>query len=150
MSRFRHMDIIVEMIELCHERMDEMRQQLVYHRASVYKGETAAVITGQVEALRLLVALLKDDGLAEAFHDFDALARCILAPVPGECSFAARVTSLMGALQGGLDRVARQVLSHAVPLEGETEFAQSVRDHRVQLLALCRQGSRQWAFFHTL
>ena len=51
MSRLRHLDILVELIELCHERMSEVRQQLIYYRASVYKQETSTQIAGKVEQL---------------------------------------------------------------------------------------------------
>jgi hypothetical protein len=151
MSRLRHTDIIVELIDLCQERMTEIRQQLVYYRASVYKGETAAQIGETLTQLRLVATLLGDEMLVEAFGDYDAMAKAgVLSVAPGECSFSMRVTTLLFALEGPLVRLARQGTPRAPAVEGDTQLAQAVRERRHELLALCRQGTRQWAFFESV
>ena len=152
MSRLRHTDIIVELIDLCQERMTDVRQQLVYYRASVYKGETAAQIGDTLTQLRLVATLLGDEMLAEAFIDYDAMAKAgVMSVAPGECSFSMRVTTLLFALEGQLARLTRQgTPRNAVPQEGDVILAEAVRERRSELLALCRQGTRQWAFFESL
>lgn len=153
MSRLRHVDILVELIDLCRERMDEVRQQLVYYRASVYKGETAGVIGGQIDQLKVLGDLFGDEALLEAFSDFEAMAKAgAMLPVPGECSLSKRVTHLLATLDHHLGRVGQAVANkaHETATGDDPAFADAVRKHRDQLLALCRHGSRQWAFFQAL
>jgi hypothetical protein len=151
MSRFRHTDIIVELIDLCQERMTEIRQQLVYYRASVYKGETAAQIGDTVTQLRLVATLLGDEMLAEAFIDYDAMAKAgVMSVAPGECSFSMRITTLLFALEGQLLRLERQGTPRAPANDVDLQLAQAVRERRHELLALCRQGTRQWAFFESV
>jgi len=145
------MDILIEMIDLCHERMSEVRQQLTYYRASVYKDEMAGPINDKVDQLRLVAGLFGDELLTEAFIDYDAMS-CdgVLTYVPGECSFSRRVTVLLAALDQHLARLGRDIASRSLALLSDVEFTETVRQHRSELLALCRQGSRQWTFFQSL
>ena len=150
MTRFRHTDILVELIELCQERMLEIRQQLTYYRASVYKAETANLINGKVEQMRLIGDLFGDLLLQETFDDYESMAKAgAMSVVPGECSFSKRVTLLLGALDGHMTRLSSQIQTRALTTN-EADFAETVRKHRNQLLALCRHGSRQWTFFESL
>lgn len=151
MSRLRHLDIFVELIELCHERMTEVRQQLVYYRASVYKAETSQLIAAKIDRLRLCAKLFGDLMVQEAFNDYDTLGTAgIMHLAPGECSFSRRVTGLLVSLDDHLVRLGHELLSRNVEPETEAAFASEVRAHRAELLGLCREGSRQWAFFQAL
>lgn len=151
MSRLRHLDIFVELIELCHERMNEVRQQLVYYRASVYKTETSSQIHGKIEQLRLVAALFNDLLVHEAFHDYETMAVAgVMNLAPGECSFSTRVTCLLASLDQYMIRLGHEVLSRTVEPETEAALAAAVREKRNVLLALCRHGSRQWTFFQSL
>ena len=150
MSRFRHTDILLEMIDLCQERMTEVRQQLVYYRASVYKDETSRQIASNIDQLRLVGDIFGDVMLQEAFQDYDAMTKSgVLHHVPGECSFSIRMTVLLTTLDRQLARLNQQLLSRSLPVSEEV-LADAVIKHRNQLLARCRQGSRQWAFFEAL
>lgn len=150
-SRMRLCDILCELIELGRERIQDVRQQLVYYRASVYKTETAALIDDRIDQLRLLSKLLNDDGLSETLRDYDAMrAVGSLGAAPGECSFSKRVTVLLASAGDRLERLDHQIGSRNASNDGDQSFAEVVRQHRTQLLALCRHGSRQWAFFQEL
>lgn len=155
MSRFRPSDILLELIDLSGERMDELRQQLVYYRASVYKDETSSQINEKIDQLRLICGFLADDTIQESFKDYEAMAKGgPMHYVPGECSFSRRVTTLLANLGDALMKLGRQVASRDVAPTNESaeadDLAKSVREHRNALLALCRHGSRQWAFFQSL
>jgi hypothetical protein len=151
MSRFRQTDILIEMIELCQERMQEVRQQLSYYRASVYKAEMAGQIDEQIAELSVVGSLFRDEMLTEAFTDFDAMAKAgAMTTLPGECSFSKRVSILLAAVEGHLARLNTQAPTAAAVPADEVDFTNAVRLHRTQLLALCRQGSRQWTFFQAL
>ena len=151
MSRFRHTDVIIELIELCHERMDEIRQQLSYYRASVYKDEAAAGIDSIIGQLRLIAGILADDLLREAFKDFDAVARRgIENYVPGECSFSRRVTMLLSSMDEHLRRIHVANFSSQGDKNYAQEFAKNLRKHRSDLLRICRYGTRHWAFFQAI
>lgn len=149
MARFGHVDIISELVELCQETMGDIKQQLSYYRASVYKHETATQINQRIQLLMTVSTLINDDPLNECFHDFQAIEiNGNSRAIPGECSFSSRVGHLMSSLEVQLkdivDRVSRQH-GNINPME----LAKNVQKHRRELLGLCRHGSRQWSFFQT-
>lgn len=151
MSRLRQQDIVVELIELCVDIMDELRQQLVYFRASVYKDETANVIRRKVEQLRLLATIVGDDGMKEALRDHDAMAVAgAMQVAPGECTFSTRITRLLQSLSQQCESMRSQLSQRDNRALGATELARTVQHHRRELLAICRHGSRQWAFFQSV
>lgn len=149
MSCLRHIDISIEMLELGQELLTEIRQQLVYYRASVYKDETALQINAKVAEIALLADLLGDDSMREALTDYEALRQELTPPVPGECHFSKRVSLLLGTLDQAIRAMQGRLSTPSNP-EQDQQLADSVRKHRHKLLALCRHGSRQWAFFTSL
>lgn len=151
MSRLRHLDIFVELIELCHERMNEVRQQLVYYRASVYKHETSGQIHAKIEHMRLIAGFFGDLMVQESFHDYETMSGPgVMTLPPGECSFSTRVTALLASLEHHLIRLGHDALARNIEPETEAALQDAIRAHRTELLALCRHGSRQWAFFQSL
>jgi hypothetical protein len=155
MSRFRHTDILVELIDLSHDRMNEIRSQLGYYRASVYKHETANQIEERIDHLRFISTLFGDDAVTEAFDDFDAVKLANLGAsgmdyVPGDCSFSRRVTMLLATLDRDLGRLQRATFNQEHLHETAVAFTEGVKKARNQILALCRAGSRQWSFFSAL
>ena len=147
MSRLRQSDIVSELVELCHDVMSEIRQQLLYYRASVYKDETASIINNKVEQLRMIAVLFGDELAQEPMRDYDAMKKAgAAAYVPGECSFSNRLSCLLTGLNEQLERLGRGA--------GQTvcsgEFTDNVQKQKDQIIAICRHGSRQWAFFRAL
>lgn len=151
MSRLRQQDIAVELIELSEEVMDEIRQQLIYYRASVYKDETAQNVKTRVEQLRLMAAIVADEAIQDAIRDYDAMAmNGAMQVAPGECSFSTRVTKLLSTVSQLFDQLRRDVAHRDSRATGVSALAKSVQTHRKELLAMCRHGSRQWAFFQSV
>lgn len=150
MARFGHVDIISELVELCLETMGEIRQQLSYYRASVYKQETGSLIDERIQLLTTVAALINDDLVNECFRDFKAIEIDGNSNLPsGECSFSSRVCRLITSLDAQLSNVVdRASLQHGQI--NPMELAKNVQNHRRELLGLCRQGSRQWSFFQTI
>ncbi len=151
MSRLRHTDILVELIELCQEHMVQLRHQLGYYRASVYKGEAKTDIETSVLELRTIARLFDDEEAREAFRDFDAMSeKGALTLVPGECLLSLRVGRLLAQLDGCVGQLHRTAYVRTADQSLEIEFTNTVKEHRDALLAMCRQGSRHWAFFQAL
>jgi hypothetical protein len=149
MSRYDRRDIVMELIELSRDLKAEIMQQLNYYRASVYKNETAAVVERKIEQLRLVADLIGDDELQDAFRDYEAMKKGGLEmATPGECLLSLRTMNLMTAT----DRIFADLSNrHPANIPQDTQqFSRNIQKHRRQLLSLCRQGSRQWAFFSTL
>ena len=144
MSRYDRRDIVMELIELSRDVKAEIMQQLNYYRASVYKNETAAVVECKIEQLQLVAELIGDDELSDAFRDYEAMKKggLEMAP-PGECLLSLRTMNLMTAT----DLINRHPANTP---QDALQFSRNIQKHRRQLLSLCRQGSRQWAFFSTL
>lgn len=147
MARLRHVEICVELSDLCHDVMNEIRQQLAYYRASVYKDETAGVIRDKVEQLRLIAGLMADQLVLEPLHDYDAMAQAgVMNYVPGECSFSRRVTGLLASLDEQLSATIRRAANKG---PGD-DITKSIHRHKRELLKACRHGSRHWSFFQSI
>ncbi|MCX6110650.1 MAG: hypothetical protein NTZ90_13725 [Proteobacteria bacterium] len=150
MLHCRHQDILLELMELTHHRIDAVRCQLVYYRASVYKDETAQVIHAKVAELRVLVQLFGNDAIIEAFTDYDAMAtQGDAEQQPWECSLTSRLGFLLGALDLHLSLLYKAATSRMLNTDLEA-LAETVRGQRAALLALCTPNSRQWTFFQSV
>lgn len=150
MTRFRQLDILVELIELCKERSIDIRQQLVYYRASVYKHEMAATIKTRLSDLRLLSDMLGEELVMESFRDFDMRATNAEAIcAPGECTFSHRVAILLAELDHHFHGLAQGLAGRSLDPEKEPPLDEVIRNNRAQLIALCRHGSRQRRFFES-
>lgn len=148
MSRLRHADILLELIDLVDEVMADVRQQLLYYRASVYKDETAGNVRRKVDQLRLIATVTGDVQFHEILHDYDAMNVEMAQQIaPGECSFSTRVTTLLGALHQHMNSLRQNILhERSVP----SQLTSAVHQHRRELLAICRHGSRQWSLFQSM
>lgn len=149
MSRYDRRDIMMELIELSRDIKAEIMLQLNYYRASVYKSETAALVENKIEQLHLVASLIGDDELQDSFRDYETTKRNgLLTASPGECLLSLRTMNLLQATDKIFaDLILRHAASHTLEAE---QFSRNVQKHRRQLLSLCHEGSRQWAFFSTL
>ena len=136
MSCLRHVDISIEMLELGQELLAEIRQQLVYYRASVYNDETANQINAKVAEITLLADLLGDESMREALTDYEVLRQEVTTPIPGECHFSKRVSLLLGTLDQAI-RATQGRLQPPPNPEQDQQLADSVRKHRHKLLDNC-------------
>jgi len=151
MSRLGQIDILLELIDLSHDVMADLRQQLAYYRASVYKNETAGQIRAGTDNLRMIVALMGDEMLIEPFSDHDAEAKAGVAHyVPGECSFSSRLTRLLASLDDHLQVFAGRIKSHAGPSIVAGDLTSIIVKNRQRLLEICPHGSRKRAFFQAI
>ncbi len=146
MSRYDHHDILMELIELCREQKSDILQQLTYYRASVYKTETAKIIERKVELLKLVAALIGDEVLLDAFHDYEETKNNGNRQIsPGECHLSTRIMNLLQSCDKIFDQLVGEI--HLKTNTDRQLFARNVQKHRGQLLSMCRQGTRQWSFF---
>lgn len=151
MSRFDRYDVIVELIELCSEIRQDILLQLNYYRASVYKDETAAIINKKIDELKMVVALLKQEEILDLFRDFEASRNNgNFALTPGECLLSHRISNLFQQLDQAFQEFLANCQKNKNNFPDSFQFAKNIQRHRRQLLALCRHGSRQWSFFHTI
>jgi len=150
MLHCRHQDILLELMELTHHRIDAVRCQLVYYRASAYKEEAAIVIHVKITELRVLTELFGNDAIHEAFTDYDAMAaHAATAQQPWECSLSHRLGFLLGALDLHLSLLYKAATSRLLATD-LAQLTEAVRGQREVLLGLCAPHSRQWTFFQSV
>jgi hypothetical protein len=141
----------MELVDLTRDLIQDAKHQLTYYRASVYKIESAGHITKRIEQMKVVARLFGDDWMLEPFKDYAATVSAGNSMfTPGECSFSHRVTTLLVSLEAQLVDITRNLHKLGSTGPGVAEFTKNVQEHRGELLAMCQQGSRQWAFFHTL
>ena len=151
MARFDHRDIIMELVELAGELMDDVRQQVAYHRVSAYKTETAASVSRAIIRLRLVAEMTGDEAVADAFSDYDALCdNPEPSPVQDDCSFSHRVNHLMVSLGRAMEDLGVRVSSRDLPVEKLQDLPAMVIKRRREIVAVCRAGSRQQLFFQAV
>ncbi len=149
MNRFSYNDILAELAEASLDHISEVRQQLNYYNASVYKLEIVQILNQKIENLRTVAILIGDDSLMEPLRDYDAIA-C----VSGNCaaredhSIPARYSRLVNSLEKNLRVFIDQIDELNLPFS-EVAFRQNVRKYRRRLLAICRRGSRPWAILQS-
>ena len=150
MGRLNQSDIMVELVDLASELIAEIRQRLLYYRASVYKDETARQIRTTVERLRVIADLFGSDGLAEAFRDHDEmLARGVVAYNPGECSFSKRTLHLLAQLESAFGELNRGLKSGFGSQQIAPDFQNRFLAFKGEIASMCRFGSSSWSFFQS-
>lgn len=151
MSKFQRLDIILEISELGQDLLQEIKQQLIYYKASVYKNETAELISQKITALHTLLILIPMPALHEPFEDFQAEQCNGLSLVPGECLFSARVGRLLTQLEKNLQMLQEKGMDRDVALANQRQsLEQKVYENRRKILDICQPGTRSWDFFHSL
>jgi uncharacterized protein YbjQ (UPF0145 family) len=151
MARFDHRDILVELVELAGELMDDVKQQIVYHRASAYKNETAASVCRAIARLRLVAEMTGDESVIEAFADYAALCESpVASEVAGECSFSGRISHLMVALGSAMEDFGNRVSARDPSVQERLDLPSVVVRQRREIVAVCRAGSRQQMFFQAV
>lgn len=149
MSKYRICDVMWELAEFSKDLLSDLRQQLHYHRASVYKTETAKELNLHVEQLRALCAIMGDDILNEMMADFDAVARsCGQMSAAGECTLTTRITRLISDAEPALNQFQKRVARNRSVL-GQEQL-QAIAAKRRALLSVCRQGTRSWELLKNL
>ncbi len=151
MSRYRYSDILAELIELSSDICGGIRLQLNYYRATVYKADISNTIDRKIEALRVVASLSGEDGLKEPLADFDAMKEnAHLHYVPGECSFAIRVTQLLKNTEEGLAELEDTISTEHYYRRHNFDFSKKIHRNKRKLASLCRRGTRQHVFFSTM
>ncbi len=149
MSRVDQMDIMVELAELCRELKEEVLQQLNYYRVSVYKEETASLIEQKIKQLRTIVELTNNSEALDLFADYEATRCCgNLNLAPGECALSGRIMMLFSQLDSVVEGMLHRI-QHEDVIDS-WHLARNIQKNRKKLLAICRQGSRQWSFFQAI
>lgn len=137
-----------ELLELCKDICNELRQELIYYRASVYKEETSQRIKEKIENFRNVTKLLSKSSFEEPFDDFAASGdHCVIAQnQQGECLFSTRVITLVKSLEMALQEYTAANINE----NSTSNLTSKLTSHRNQILSLCHHGSRHWDFFKTL
>ena len=144
-----HEMVATELVGLCREIGVELRQELVYYRASVYKEEAAAAIHLKIGKLRGICELFCEEHLLEPFSDFAAKGQSgQKMPRYGECFFSTRVVALIDDLYIGLEGYLASLREGKK--DSVTDLTEGVAGQRNTILSLCQHGSRYWDFFTSL
>ncbi len=151
MPRHCQSDIILELLELSQDVVNEIRQQLIYYSASVYKTEAAEQVKQIIAKLRLVIDLIPDEFIKEPFLDFEAeVANGQQNYIPGECMFTSRITRLLQNLEKHSHALKEKYLAEQrLQPQNNDLLTRKLRKHRGVILSICQHGSRRWNFFQS-
>jgi hypothetical protein len=148
MSRYRHSDILCELLELAADICGGIRLQLNYYTATVYKQDISETINKKVESLRTVANLSGEDKLLEPLRDYEAMkANAHLHYVPGECSYAVRVTTLLRNIETAIEEINNDMQYDHHYHRSNYEYSKKIQKNRRKLVSICRKGTRQHIFF---
>lgn len=151
MQKYDSRYVATELIELFRDVANEIRLQLEYYRASVYKNESADIIRTKIAQLKIIGQVLCSAALIECFLDYEATVINGNQRVsPGECLFSSRISALLSTLTQIISEFESKPAHQNIVDVSPKEFAKLVQRHRRQLLSMCRQGSDHWSFFNHL
>ena len=149
MARIRYSDLVLELNEVCREITSDLKQRLVYYRASAYKHDAAKQINERVDQLRAIFQILADDDLNEAMADHDAIldqgAQMLAA---GECTISARIKILLVEMEPALGVLVRRFSQSQTIVRDDT--LKIIQRHRHTLRAVVREGTRSWEMLRGL
>lgn len=146
MSRISHADILVELVDFCQEVCSNIKQQLNYYNASVYKHETANNIKKKIDHLQRIMTQMNDDLLMEPFKDYEAtILNGNVATVPGECLFSTRVYTLVNNIEKIMDELS-QTINNQGQLAHKTNISNNIQKNKRHIQALCRRQTLPWGF----
>ncbi|MBP9706726.1 MAG: hypothetical protein KBD78_03725 [Oligoflexales bacterium] len=149
MGQFQSYDVMLEVFDLCHETLNDIQHQLLYYQASVYKDETANIISQKINQLQVFADVLYSGDLQEVLLDFAAMSSLSLDGNSAiNCSFSVRVAHLLRYFRQALVDI--ETKHSATYLQENKKFRSIVKNKQSQILAVCRHGSRQWNFFRNL
>lgn len=151
MDNLKEWDILIEIYDLSREMIADIRNQLNYYRASVYKDETASNIENRIASLHKIVDIVPFKLLLEPFADYYAEKNNNNEFIPGECKLSARVLRLITNLEEVIVKLSEEkITGKNLKTADEMEFSRRIYENKNQIISACRPGSRRWSLFHKL
>ena len=146
MNDLRQLDILVEILELCQHLIAELRHQLLYFKASVYKNEAQALLDEKLGVLGILIEILGDENSSDLWTAFSSKEPLFSAHTPpGECSFSIKLALLLGGLDEALQKFYSQINLKAEALASPEKITESLRLNKRKILTLCSEQDRKYA-----
>ena len=151
MAKAKNRDILLELTDLMGELLCDIKQEVTYLKASVYKDESAGKIRTKISQLEKIISLIGEESLSEPLLDFAAEAeKGGQAYSQGECPFTKRTLRLIQALELAIRPLKRRYMTTQFFPENERQLISTLQKRRRDILAACKQGSNHWKFFATL
>jgi hypothetical protein len=147
MNYLRQLDMLVEMLDLCQQLIAELRHQLSYFKASVYKHEAQENIDSKIQILGILIGIIGDEVSKDLWEDFCSSKLNSNCSPPGECSFSLKVGILLGGLDEALNCFYNQITLKATEFESPEKIAESIRVNKSKILTVCNKNSKQYSIF---
>ncbi len=144
MTKDRYMDVVSELVEACVEYTFDIKQQLRFYGASVYKHEIVYVVNRKITNIRTILEFLKDKKTLDCVKRYSANQivdgnQKISSSASG--SFELKVEALVKEIIYGLDEFVEEVNSNPRFFAGR-DFRRELRYQRKKLSSACRRGSR--------
>ncbi len=148
--RFSYRDLQVELIDSSFDYIREIRSQLNFYKASVYKDEISRNIKRKTGNLRVLCGEFNCETLNEFFDEFDSLALLVgNAKSHVSASLPERTTRLLSQLEPRLKEI-KHGLAVATSRKDSSNMVRNLRRKKRILMSACRRGSRPWSLLNLL
>jgi hypothetical protein len=148
--RFSYRDLLIELIDSCFDYVREVRSQLNFYKASVYKEEIARNIKKKTGSLRVLCCEFNSSDLEDFFDEFDSLAKLGgNAKSVVSSSLPERTVRLLQQVEPQLKEI-KHGLTTARTNKDAPHVVRNLRRKKRILMSACRRGSRPWSLLNLL
>jgi len=148
--RFSYRDLLIELIDSCFGYIREIRSQLNFYQASVYKEEISRNIKKKTGNLRVLCCEFNSQQLEDFFDEFDVLASLGgNAKTHVSASLPERTVRLLQQIEPELKEI-KHSLSAARSRRDSPNTVRNLKRKKRILMSACRRGSRPWSLLNLL
>lgn len=139
-------ELIYEILELAAEQLDELRKEISFYKASIYKAEIAESIETRTSGLNMIFGFFDADRAQDIFETFsDDLEYS--NPNSNEDSSVGAWLRLASVCQRELEVVKNKLQTRRFASQ---DFTKRVRSARKSIVNLCKEHSSSKTFFSNL
>lgn len=146
MKNDNRIEFVHELIDLAAEQLDQLRKEIHFYRASIYKNEMSQKINERVAGLNLIFSLLSEEKSKEHFENYQDEIQ-FGRQSPSEDYFSSATLRLASCCQNDLELIKNKTLRKDFESQ---DFTRKVRSARKSLARLCSDDSSSKSFFSNL
>ena len=143
MAKNQYMDVVSELVESCVEYTFDIKQQLRFYGASVYKHEIVHAVNKKIKNIQTILEFLRDKNTLASIKKYscDNVVNGNQKVSATSGSFEVKVETLVKEIIIGLDSFVEEVNTNSSFFAGR-DFRREMRYQRKKLSSACRRGSR--------
>jgi hypothetical protein len=149
-SRFLTREIVWELVEFSKDILQDIQSQLIYYKAVTEKEHVGTKLTRLFSQFKSLSQIINHSALIELVDDCEYLLAATDSYVvsPGETSQSVALMHLSRSAMPLLQTIQSMCVRQNNPVD--QAMLNALRQHKHELLRVCRHGTRSWELLRSL